>query len=168
LYSGYKKQHVVKYQSVVLPNGLIGRLDGPFIGRRHDAAILGLSTLKQELAATFGNAGGTNYALYGDTGYSNSKYIKVGYKNCRTLTPQQRTFNMDMSALRVSVEYGFGKVIQMFAFLDFKKNQKVYLQQLKQQYYVAVILVNCQVCMRGSQVSEYFYCDPPTIEQYLQ
>ncbi|CAG7819949.1 unnamed protein product, partial [Allacma fusca] len=36
-YSGYKKEHCLKYQSVVFPNGLIGRLDGPFNGRRHDA-----------------------------------------------------------------------------------------------------------------------------------
>ncbi|KAJ6642616.1 hypothetical protein Bhyg_07569, partial [Pseudolycoriella hygida] len=27
-YSGYKRQHVVKYQSVMLTNGLMGRLDG--------------------------------------------------------------------------------------------------------------------------------------------
>ena len=38
-YSGYKKQHVLKYQSTVLPNGIIGRLDGPINGRRHDFAL---------------------------------------------------------------------------------------------------------------------------------
>ncbi|KAB0794520.1 hypothetical protein PPYR_11359 [Photinus pyralis] len=135
-YSGYKKQHMLKYQSIVFPNGLIGRLDGPFIGRRHDAAILNLSDIRLEMANVFSTPT-TNYALYGDPGYSNSQYIKVGYKNHHSLTERQKLFNKTMSALRVSVEYGFGKIVQLFAFVDFKKNQKVYLQHLKFQYYVA-------------------------------
>lgn len=112
----------MKYQSVVFPNGLIGRIDGPFIGRRHDAAILGLSKLKLELVQLFTLPGNDNYSLLGDTGYSNSKYIKVGYKNHRALSQSQQNFNKDLSSIRVSVEYGFGRIIQQFAFLDFKKN----------------------------------------------
>jgi len=167
LYSGYKKQHVVKYQSIVYPNGLIGRLDGPFIGRRHDADIFGLSKVRTELVKLFERQGQPNYAIYGDGGYSNSKFVKVGFRNCTNLTPRQKQFNREMSALRVSVEYGFGRVIQQFAFLDLKKNQKLYLQYLKEQYFVAVILANCQICLRENQVSEYFDCPPPSPEEYL-
>ena len=151
----------------MFPNGLIGRIDGPFIGRRHDAAILGLSNIRLELRRLFGR-GQNNLALYGDAGYSNSKYVKIGFKNHRALTARQKLFNKEMSAIRVSVEYGFGRVLQQFAFLDFKKNQKMYLNPLKMQYYVAVILANCQMCMRGGQVSDFFDCMPPTVEEYLQ
>jgi hypothetical protein len=66
-----------------------------------------------------------------------------------------------MSSLRVSVEYGFGKIIQLFAFLDFKKNQKLYMQNIKEQYVVAAILANCHTCLRRSQVSTFFCCNPP-------
>jgi len=111
---------------------------------------------------------GENYAIYGDAGYSNSRFIKVGYKNHNKLTTAQKEFNRDMSSLRVSVEYGFGRVIQQFAFLDFKKNQKLYLQNLQEQYYVAALLANCQICLRESQVSEYFDCPPPSLEDYLR
>lgn len=67
-----------------------------------------------------------NYALYGDPGYSNSKYIKVGYKNHQRLSEKQKFFNKTMSALRVSVEYGFGKILQLFAFVDFKKSETLF------------------------------------------
>jgi nuclease HARBI1 len=165
-YSGYKKQHVVKYQSVVFPDGIIGRLDGPFNGIRHDAAILGLSGLKEELNE-LPKIGCENLVVYGDPGYSNQKFIKVGYKNHTKLTEQQKQFNADMSALRVSVEYGFGKIVQQFAYLDFKKNQQLLLQNLRMQYLVAAFLVNCQSCLKGNQTSLYFNCIPPTIEGYV-
>ncbi len=165
-YSGYKKQHVLKYQSVILPNGLIGRLDGAFNGRRHDAAVLHLSKLVSEMQNIFVKPGIT-YVVYGDPGYSNSRFIKVGFKNYGTLSPLQKQFNSDMSALRVSVEYGFGRILQQFAFLDFKKNQKLYLQPLKKMYFVAGILCNAQMCMRGGQISKYFDCEPPTLQEYF-
>ena len=37
------------------------------------------------------------------------------------LTPDQRAFNKDTSSVRQCVEWGFGKVVQLFAFVDFKK-----------------------------------------------
>ena len=85
-------------------------------------------------------------------GIQNQKFIKVGYKNHRTLSFAQKQVNKNMSAFRVSVEYGFGKILQQFDFLDFRKNQKLYIQFLKEQYYVAAILVNCQSCLRSNQI----------------
>jgi len=157
----------LKYQSVVYPNGIIGRLDGPFNGHRHDAAILNLSRMREEMELEF-QGNGWNYSLYGDPGYSNQKFIKVGYKNYRKLTQLERRFNRDMSALRVSVEYGFGKILQQFALVDFKKNQKLYQQRLKEQYFVAAMLVNCQACLKSNQISDYFNCAPPSLEKYLE
>lgn len=168
LYSGYKKHHVVKYQSIVLTNGLIGRLDGPFIGRRHDAAILHLSKTLQEFRTFLTNTDGSWYTVYGDPGYSNSKYVKVGYKNHTRLNQAQKDFNANMSTLRVSVEYGFGKIVQQFAFLDFVKTQRVYQLPLKKMYYVAAFLVNCQSCLRGTnQVSDIFQSQVPSLDEYL-
>jgi nuclease HARBI1 len=167
-YSGYKKHHVVKYQSVIWPNGLIARLDGPYYGRRHDAAIVHLSGILKEMEQIFVNPDGTWMAVYGDSGYSNQKFIKSGYRNFKRLTNKQKEFNATMSSLRVSVELGFGKVLQQFAFLDFAKDQKIFLQPLKKYYYVAVLLANCQTCLRGrNQVSDIFDCHPPSLEEYL-
>ena len=37
VYNGHKRVHALKFQSVALPNGMIGNLYGPVEGRRHDA-----------------------------------------------------------------------------------------------------------------------------------
>lgn len=151
----------------MLTNGIMGRLDGPFIGRRHDAAILYLSKILDEMSH-FLIRNGSNFAVYGDPGYSNQRFIKVGYKNHSTLNEQQKQFNRLMSSLRVSVEYGFGDVIREFAHLDFKKTQKLYLSNLKKMYYVAAFLTNCKSCIRGrNQVSDIFDSFVPTLDEYL-
>jgi len=152
----------------MLPNGIIGRLDGPFNGRRHDSAILHLSKLTSELEFLFMKPDSTNYKLYGDPGYANSKFIAIGYKKYNNLSNKQKLFNKNMSSLRVSVEYGFGKILQLFGFNDFKKNNKILLQPLKKQYVVSALLVNCHTCLRGSQVATYFNLIPPSLEEYLK
>jgi hypothetical protein len=80
-YSGYKKTHVLKYQSVMFPNGIIGRLDGPVNGKRHDSAILHITGLLHELETKFVKQDGTWFAFYGDPGYANRKFIKTGFRN---------------------------------------------------------------------------------------
>jgi len=40
VYNGHKRTHAIKFQSVILPNGLIANLSGPFEGKRHDSAML--------------------------------------------------------------------------------------------------------------------------------
>ena len=73
-----------------------------------------------------------------------------------------------MRSLRVTVEWGFGKVIQIFAFLDyFKKNQKLLWQQVSRMYKVAVLLTNCHTCLYGGNNSQYFNINPPQLEEYL-
>ena len=61
------------------------------------------------------------------------------------LTDNEQEFNTQMSKVRVSVEWGFGKIIQMFAYLDFKKNLKVLLQPVGKYYLVASILIKLSV-----------------------
>ena len=72
-----------------------------------------------------------------------------------------------MSNVRECVEWGFGKVSTLFAFTDFKKNLKVGLQPVDKYYSVATILTNCHTCFYGSQTSDYFGLESPTIEEYL-
>lgn len=152
----------------MLTNGLIARLDGPFIGRRHDTAILYLSEILDEMSR-FLDRNGRNFAVYGDPGYSNQQYVKVGYKNYGILTENQKQFNKMMSSLRISVEYGFGNIVREFAFLDFEKSQMLYKSHLKKFFFVAAFLTNVQCCMRGrNQISDIFQSYVPTLEEYLQ
>ncbi|KAJ8914010.1 hypothetical protein NQ315_012033, partial [Exocentrus adspersus] len=67
-YSGHKKMHCLKYQSVCTPDGLIINLQGAYQGRRHDAAILRESRLLEQLQlhVVFPDQ---EFVLYGDEGY---------------------------------------------------------------------------------------------------
>lgn len=77
-------------------------------------------------------------------------------------------FNRGMSFVRQAVEWGFGKVVNNFAFVDFKKNQKIMVQEVPTMYKAAVLLTNCHTCLYGSETSMYFDARPPTLNEYLQ
>ena len=83
------------------------------------------------------------------------------------LTPRQVRYNLVMSKLRQAVEWSFGKVTNIWAFIDFKKNQKLYLQPVAKYYLVGVLLKNCHSCMYGNQTSRYFQVPTPELEDYL-
>jgi nuclease HARBI1 len=50
VYSGHKRAHGLKFQSVVTPDGLIVDLFGPIEGSRHDSFMLGQSNLCSSFA----------------------------------------------------------------------------------------------------------------------
>lgn len=68
-YSGHKRFHALKYQSILCPDGLIVNLKGPYQGRHHDAVILRESGFYEQLEqhAIFPN--GNSYVIYGDSAY---------------------------------------------------------------------------------------------------
>lgn len=72
-----------------------------------------------------------------------------------------------MSRVRVAVEWPFGGITEYFAFVDVKKNMKLYLQAVGKLYLVSTILYNARVCLYGSTTSKFFEVEPPTLEDYL-
>ncbi|XP_070388867.1 uncharacterized protein [Dermacentor albipictus] len=162
-FSGHKRVHSVKYQSIMCPNGIICQLSGPFFGSRHDAGILRKSKTYEKLEKL---VQGHDYCLYGDPAYPLRPLLLKPYGGVR-ITARQEAFNREMSKVRQAVEWGFGKIAGLFAFLDFRKNQKLHRQNLPRMYRVSAILANCHTCMYGSQVSQYFGLDPPSLETYL-
>lgn len=107
------------------------------------------------------------YLLYGDKGYPLKPNLITPFTVNR-LTPAQQQFNTKMSKLRICVEWEFGEIFEQFAFLDFKKNQKIFLQPVAKYMKVAAILKNCQTCLYGSETSSYFEVDPPSLESYIK
>ena len=107
---------------------------GPIEGRRHDAFMLSVSGLPNKLRP-LNQPNGEPYVLYGDPAYGVSRNILSPFRGVN-LSPQEHEFNQRMSAVRVGVEWGFGKILQYFSYLDFKKNQKVLLQPVGKYYLV--------------------------------
>ena len=164
-FSGHKRAHCLKFQGVVTPDGIIVHLSGPWNGRRHDAGMLAESGIDISIGRPLLHEN-VQYVLYGDPAYPLTSYLIAPYRE-RNLTAEQNLFNQRMSNVRESVEWAFGKVSTLFAFVDFKKNLKLHLQPVAKYYSVAVFLTNCHTCFYGSQISSFFNLEPPTIEEYL-
>jgi len=155
----------IHLQCVNAPNGLIAHLHGPIEGRRHDAFMLGVSDLLPQLERIT-KPNGDPYVVYGDPAYGISQHIISPFGGAH-VTPLEHQFNTEMSKVRISVEWTFGKISQYFAFLDFHKNQKLFLQPVGKYYAVGSILTNCHTCLYGSLTSSFFGLEPPSLESYL-
>lgn len=167
-YNGHKRMHALKYQSVLAPNGLVANMFGPVEGRRHDAGILRLSNLLQDLEdAEFVDDDGEPFSMYGDPAYPLRTQLIGPFKEVN-ITPEEAEFNKSMSSARIAVEWGFQKISTLFAFIDFKRLQKLRLQPVALHYLVAVILTNCHTCLYGGETSAYFDVEPPSLEEYLR
>lgn len=138
---------------------------GPIEGRRHDAFMLSESGLLEKLRPLT-HANGDPCVVYGDPAYGVSLNIISPFRGSN-LTAAERDFNKAMSSVRVSVEWTFGKIAQLFAFLDFKKNLKLLLQPVGKYYLVGALLTNCHTCLYGSQTSQFFNVAPPNLDVYL-
>ena len=168
-YSGHKRKHGYKFQSIVTPDGLVSSLMGPFFGRRGDWKMVELSGLEARLRAV--NAGrppAMALYLYGDPAYSTIYGIMGPYRNYpnRPRTPAHDQFNKAMSRLRIEVEHGFAIHQNLWTWNGFHLGLKL-RQGAAVGYAVSVLLANVWTCLRGNQTSMRFSCMPPAVEEYL-
>ena len=91
VYNGHKKVHSIKFQSVVLPNGLISNMFGPLEGKRHDCALLRESNLLPKLNQYAFNQRGDALCLYGDPAYPITNHLQAPFPT--PLTPQEQLYN---------------------------------------------------------------------------
>ena len=124
-YSGYKKLHGIKFQSVVGANGLIVDFYGSIVGRRGDGYLLRRSGFLARMAALVAAEGAAFY-VYGDPAYALSQYILRGFKGA--MSPAQQQFSTEMSRVREVVEWGFELIIRDWTYLDYRKNLQIHKQ----------------------------------------
>ena len=133
--------HSLKFQSVVIPNGLIANLFGPMSGWRHDAALLNNTGIPDHTVTNMNGPDGQHLTVYGDLDYPLTSRVIRPFPG-QNLSEEQQAFNTAMSKVRQSVEWEFGKVVPMWPFLDFEKNLKLLLSPVGKLYMV-VMLTNC-------------------------
>ena len=107
------------------------------------------------------------YQLFGDPAYPLSPWLSAPFPVVANMTGAEARFNRDMSSVRITVEWGFGKIKGNWAYLDFERGMKPYLNDLQRMWPVAQILTNCHTCLYGSQTGNYFGVMPPSLEQYI-
>ncbi|CAB4022736.1 Hypothetical predicted protein, partial [Paramuricea clavata] len=135
VYNGHKHVHALKFQSVVIPNGLIAKMYGPVEGKRHDSGMLAESGLMGQLELNAHSMNDQPMCLYGDPAYPLRVHLQAPYRIAQ-LTQQMRLFNTLMSSTRVSVEWLFGDIIHYFKFVDFKKSLKIGLSSLQFERFI--------------------------------
>ena len=175
VYTGYKKFHGMKFQGVVVPNGLLAHLEGPFRTLQNDSGVLKESNLLsniEEYAIQLGSEPSDPpqdrwFQLYGDSAYSVSPFIVSPYHGRDTLTPEQCEWNKAMGRVRISVEHGFGLVLQDWPFLHVFWKMKIFGNACGTLYRVAVLLTNAHTCLVPNQTSTRYNCMPPTLEEYF-
>ncbi|XP_044167231.1 U6 snRNA phosphodiesterase 1-like isoform X4 [Acropora muricata] len=136
-------------------------------GKRHDAGMLRMSGLMDQLQQFSHSPAGQPLCIYGDPAYPLRIHLQAPYKAAH-LTQDQEAFNSSMSDVRSAVEWVFGDILSYFAFLDFKKNLKIGLSPIGTMYSVCGLLRNAITCFYSSITSDYFDLQPPTIQEYFQ
>jgi hypothetical protein len=139
---------------------------GPICGSNHDAFMLresGLIRIMHYIAFLLGRV----HALYGDLAYPNDPSMQRPFGPAADPGSWQWMLDDVMTGIRICVEWGFGKIVNLWGFLDHATNLKILLQQVGLYYPVANILTNCHTCLYGSQTGSYFHMMAPQLEDYL-
>jgi hypothetical protein len=142
MYSGHKKFHCLKYQSLEAPNGLILHCRIGDDGRRGDGYVLCRSGILQFLR---NHASFNGFVALGELAYSTNDVMISTHKG-RQLPPASVVFNAVMCPIHTSVEWGYEKVVRYWAFLDFKKQKKIQRSALVPMWHLGVFLTNCLTC----------------------
>lgn len=167
LFNGHKRAHGLNYQGLATPDGLLVSFCGPYAGPTHDQLMLAESALLDNLEALqYPHTNTFEYYVFGDKGYENVGNVLSSFRG-NTLTMNERAFNLNMSKLRICVEWAFQKVKILFKILGKLDTQRLQLSPVAAHMRVAVFLANCHTCFYQSQTSSYFDCDPPSIQEYL-
>jgi nuclease HARBI1 len=168
-YSGHKRNHGIKFQAVVTPDGLVACLYGPVPGSRHDSHLLAESNLIPLLRDVIPEDQ-PNYAIYGDSAYAQCRVLIVGF---RYPLPNSREaqWNTEMSKVRESVEWMFGRIVTLWNTLDMKRKMKVFLSPVHEYYIISTFLTNVHAVIYSNQTADYFGCDDTNgrmnIHEYL-
>ena len=83
------------------------------------------------------------------------------------LSAAQGALNKTMSTARITVEWMFKEVKMYFSTLDYKRKMKVLESLVGSLYMAGMLLCNMRNCIHPNQISRFFHCEPPTIEEYL-
>ena len=108
-YNGWKHSHGLKFQGVMAPDGIIMHLGGPYKATVHDAKMLRLSGLQDQLDRSIGRH--REVCLYGDAAYGmRFPWVISSLRRNQLLNAQLRQRNIVMSSARIVVEWGFGLI----------------------------------------------------------
>ncbi|KAI0797209.1 hypothetical protein C8Q75DRAFT_791022 [Abortiporus biennis] len=136
----------------MLTNGITGPLFGPQEGCCNNSFLLNTSGLLEKCTQYVTHEGSDPtthrdrdfFQLFGDLAY--------GPGEC---TEAELELNTAMAGVQIEVEYGFEIITNTWQFLN--AGWKMF----------GILFTNVMDCFHPNQVSQYFYCKSPTLEEYF-
>jgi hypothetical protein len=167
----------------LVPSGLIADFYGPELGRLCDRNLFTLSGLANFYVYTDGSTyrvslspdqrdDETRVSIYTDSGFSAGDGLAVPYSVLDEMGDvRKKILNRKLRRARVSVEWAFGKLQQLFASLQMELLWKLFLSPIHADFRVLTLLTNAKVILdRRTQVSDYFEAGEhliPTMDEYF-
>ena len=184
-YNGNERHHCLRYQGLVLPNGIMAGMFGPYprtymrrycgvpisnespapyplqLGASNDKGLYTKSKWENALEALFH---GTDYMIYGDAGYGLSTRLAPPLRPCDN-HEHYAEINQAMSSVRVAVEMAFGDIKNNFNYLQNFSQLKVGLNDIGFAFMFGAFMCNILTCIhRSNRISGIFQLVPPTLE----
>ena len=106
----------------------------------------------------------TIYSLYGDLAYPQSVYLLGGFQNVEGGS-DEALYNRLLSSVWITVEWGFGELVDQWKFLDFQQAMKNFKCPVVQYYVNAAFFSNLCNCLLGSRTQQYFGATQLTIDE---
>lgn len=171
-FSGHKRYHAIKYQAVVTPDGILSSLGGPVEASKADWSLYKESGLERIMTRFFDDnelTADDRMYIYGDPAYSGSIATMGAYKRQRNgeLTLDEAWTNLVMSKKRMAVEHFFAHVQRYWKLPSYHLQNRLGNQPVGSVFLAACLMANCITCLRGNQISQYFRCPAPTLEEYF-
>jgi len=177
VYTGYKKIHGIKVETVLLPNG-ISTVFGPVSARVHDVGgVMLMSGLDDFLLDIQQNMPWAPYSVFGDSTY-NAQHLQCTRSYYRplipgvALTPHQELCNVRIKPPRQTIEFSYGEVEGIFQICLQPRSLKLgqIVPYAQEQLRVCHLLANIYTCVNGNKASSYmkFNFPPPSLDDYLQ
>ena len=163
-YTGWKKLHGLKLQSIDLPNGMTFHAYGPISCRHSDSFSFRESRIQTKLAELQENEE-IKYSMYGDSAYGRGHLICARHQG-DNLTPRQIAENKLFSSVRECIEWGYRDIKERWRALDYKKLLRIRNMPVGKMFAFALLLKNAHCCLNGNQTSNYFDCLPPTLVEW--
>ena len=123
-----------------------------------------------ELVPFFRNAQGfVTVYIYGDQGYTFGGFMFTPYRGTIILPnghPRKR-FNLIMSAVRQPNEWFFAVLKNVFKGVFSAAQNQFNKGRVGDRFLFACLMTNVRNCIDPNQISQYFRCEPPSVEYYL-
>lgn len=157
-YNGWLHNFNMLFIAIAFPDGT-ALIRGPGPGRWNDLTILHETGLDDELPHLFGGL-----SIAGDGIFPilpNLRSMKVFLSG---MEPNSQ-YAMQFSSVRVSVEWLFQSFSNVFRLFQSESSLKALQTIPAILYRCACIFGICRNCLYGSQISEYFNCTPPKLDE---